>query len=220
MSVSLEGAKGTTPGPVLADDFQERLNEAWTAEGNAELEDYSYAAESYDAVVLLALASLAAGSTDAADIAAKLQEVSGGSGDGEKCTTFADCAEIIIGGGSRRLRRLLRWRRIRRRGRPDRGHDRHLPVRCRQHVRAHQLVTLTSQRGPRSRSGALRVAWLVAAEQVRRRRRCTCAATAAHAGTAGADSRRADADDRHPLFIACRGGATPRRSRACRGTGR
>ena len=35
----------------------------------------------------------------AADIAAKLQEVSGGSGDGEKCTTYADCAAIIIGGG-------------------------------------------------------------------------------------------------------------------------
>ena len=27
VSVSLEGAKGTTPGPVLADDFQERLND-------------------------------------------------------------------------------------------------------------------------------------------------------------------------------------------------
>ena len=99
VSVSLEGAKGTTPGPVLADDFQQRLNDAWTAEGNAELEDYSYSAESYDAVVLLALASLAAGSTDPAAIAEKLQEVSGGSGDGEKCDTFADCAEIINGGG-------------------------------------------------------------------------------------------------------------------------
>jgi branched-chain amino acid transport system substrate-binding protein len=99
VGVSLEGAKGTTPGPVLADDFQQRLNDAWTAEGNAELEDYSYSAESYDAVVLLALASLAAGSTDPADIAEKLQEVSGGSGDGEKCESYADCAEIINGGG-------------------------------------------------------------------------------------------------------------------------
>ncbi len=85
---------------MLSDDFQERLNAAWVAEGNADLEDLSYAGESYDAVVLLALASLAAGSTDSADIAAKLQEVSGGSGDGEKCTTFADCAEIITGGGT------------------------------------------------------------------------------------------------------------------------
>ena len=99
VSVPLEGAKGTLPGPELADDFQERLNEAWVAEGNTDLEDYSYAAESYDAVVLLALASLAAGSTEAADIAEHLQEVSGGSGDGEKCDSFAACAEIINGGG-------------------------------------------------------------------------------------------------------------------------
>ena len=49
--------------------------------------------------MLLALASLAAGSTDAADIADKLVEVSGGSGDGEKCTSYADCADIINGGG-------------------------------------------------------------------------------------------------------------------------
>src|SRR5690606_29300696 len=71
----------------------------WTGEGNPELTDFSYAAESYDAVVLLALASLAAGSTDATAIAAKLQEVSGGTGNGTKCTTFADCAAIINGGG-------------------------------------------------------------------------------------------------------------------------
>ena len=100
VTVPLEGAKGTLPGPALEDDFQERLNTAWTAEGNSDLEDYSYAAETYDAVVLLALASLAAGSTDAAAIAENLQEVSGGSGDGEKCDTFADCAEIINGGGT------------------------------------------------------------------------------------------------------------------------
>lgn len=100
VSVSLEGAKGTTPGPVLETDFQDRLNAAWTEAGNAALDDYSYAAESYDAVVLLSLASLAAGSTDAADIAGKLQEVSGGSGEGTKCTTYAECADIILGGGT------------------------------------------------------------------------------------------------------------------------
>ncbi len=99
VSVSLEGAKGTTPGPVLESDFQGALNDAWTAAGNSALDDYSYAAESYDAVILLALASLASGSTDAADIATKLQEVSGGSGEGTKCTSFAECADIILEGG-------------------------------------------------------------------------------------------------------------------------
>lgn len=100
-SASMEGAKGTTPaGPIEADaGFQDELNEWWTGEGNTELTDFSYANESYDAVILLALASLAANSTDAADVAGKLQEVSGGSGDGEKCDSYAACAEIILGGG-------------------------------------------------------------------------------------------------------------------------
>lgn len=100
MPVSIEGSKGTQPGPALEDDFIERLNGWWTGKGNDELADLNYAAESYDAVVLLALAALAANSSDPADIAANLQEVSGGSGDGEKCTSFADCAEIILGGGT------------------------------------------------------------------------------------------------------------------------
>ncbi len=32
-------------------------------------------------------------------MAANLQSVSGGSGSGTKCTTYAECADIIIGGG-------------------------------------------------------------------------------------------------------------------------
>ncbi len=96
----VDGAKGTTPGPVLPDDFQERLNAAWVEAGNSELTDYSYAAESYDAVILIALAALAANSTEGADIAAKLQEVSGGTGEGEKATDFASAAQIILDGNT------------------------------------------------------------------------------------------------------------------------
>lgn len=92
----VEGAKGTLPGLDIATlgNFQERLLEV-----DPELTEFSYAAESYDAVILLALAALAAGSTEGADIAAKLQEVSGGSGDGEKATDFASAAAIILDGG-------------------------------------------------------------------------------------------------------------------------
>lgn len=97
---SLEGAQGTKPGPALEDDFTDRLQEYWTGEGNPEVNDFTYAAEAYDAVVLVSLASLAAGSTEGTEIAAKMAEVSGGTGDGEKCTSFADCAEIINGGGT------------------------------------------------------------------------------------------------------------------------
>ncbi|KJQ55046.1 ABC transporter substrate-binding protein [Microbacterium sp. SA39] len=100
MPVSIEGSKGTQPGPVLEDDFLDRLKAQWQEQSGEELADLNYAGESYDAVVLLALASLAANSSDSADIAGKLQEVSGGSGDGEKCETFADCADIILDGGT------------------------------------------------------------------------------------------------------------------------
>ncbi|GAA1983016.1 ABC transporter substrate-binding protein [Microbacterium pumilum] len=100
-AANMEGAKGTTPaGPLEADtEFQAAVSDWWVADGNEALTDFSYANESYDAVVLLALASLAAGSTDPADVSAKLQEVSGGTGDGEKCTSYAECADIILGGG-------------------------------------------------------------------------------------------------------------------------
>jgi len=93
---ALTGSKGTLPGLDTATlgDFTDRLLEI-----DPSLTDFSYAAESYDAVVLLALAALAANSTDGADIASKLQEVSGGSGEGDKATDFASAAQIIIDGG-------------------------------------------------------------------------------------------------------------------------
>lgn len=92
----VEGAKGTLPGLDISSlgNFQDRLLEVDPA-----LTEFSYAAESYDAVIIIALAALAAGSTAGVDIASKLQEVSGGSGDGEKCADFASCAQIIIDGG-------------------------------------------------------------------------------------------------------------------------
>ena len=98
----IEGSKGTLPGPpsdTISADFKERANALWTANGGEELTSWAYSTESYDAVVLLALAALAAGSTDSAEMAAKMSEVSGYTGGGTKCATFAECAEIINGGG-------------------------------------------------------------------------------------------------------------------------
>ena len=101
---SLTGAKGTLPGLSIDSlkAFTTDLNAYAKESGQFPkgLDEFSYAAESFDAVNLIALAALAAGSSDPADIAGKLQEVSGGTGDGEKCTTFADCAEIIQNGGT------------------------------------------------------------------------------------------------------------------------
>jgi branched-chain amino acid transport system substrate-binding protein len=98
----IEGSKGTLPGPpsdTISADFKERANALWISNGGEELTSWAYSTESYDAVVLLALAALAAGSTDSAEMAAKMSEVSGYTGGGTKCATFAECAEIINGGG-------------------------------------------------------------------------------------------------------------------------
>ena len=99
---TLEGAKGTYPGVNESKiaDFVTKMNDAWVARGNAALELNAYGPETYDAVVLLALAALEARSTEGANMAEKLQEVSGGSGNGTKCTSFAECADIINGGGT------------------------------------------------------------------------------------------------------------------------
>jgi len=99
---TLTGAKGTLPGLDTGDlgDFTDRLQAFVKGEGEDELKDYSYAAESYDAVILLALAALEANSVEGVDIAAKLQEVSGGAGKGTKATDFASAAQIILDGGT------------------------------------------------------------------------------------------------------------------------
>ncbi|MDA8909855.1 ABC transporter substrate-binding protein [Pontimonas sp.] len=102
---TLTGSKGTLPGPTstsISDDYKERADALWTSMGNPSLIEgdvWAYSTESYDAVILSALAALAAGSTDSKDMAGKLQEVSGGSGGGELCGSFADCAAIINAGG-------------------------------------------------------------------------------------------------------------------------
>lgn len=98
----IEGSKGTLPGPpsdTISNDYKERAQAVWTASGGDELTSWAYSTESYDAVVLIAIAALAAESTLSTEIAGKLSEVSGFTGGGTKCTTFAECAEIINGGG-------------------------------------------------------------------------------------------------------------------------
>ena len=87
----LEGMKGTTPLTDLAGDFEQRL-----LAKDANLADFNYAGESYDAVMLIALAAEAAGSTKGVDMAAEMNGVTQG---GDKCTTFADCKAVIDGGG-------------------------------------------------------------------------------------------------------------------------
>ena len=88
----LNGMKGTSPRTKLSADFQRRLKA-----DNPSLENFPYAGEAYDAVMLIALAAEQAKSTKGVDIAS---EINGITKDGEKCTSFRQCRDIIDSGGN------------------------------------------------------------------------------------------------------------------------
>jgi ABC-type branched-subunit amino acid transport system substrate-binding protein len=90
----LEGMKGTTPLVELSDDWKTSVNEFWTGKGNPELSDWNYAAESYDAVMLIALAATKA-QTDGSALANEIVAISK---DGEKCTDWASCIALLEAG--------------------------------------------------------------------------------------------------------------------------
>jgi branched-chain amino acid transport system substrate-binding protein len=94
-NADIAGAQFTNPGVNIADDFKAKLDKFTASAGDKALTAYSYAPESYDAVVLLALAALQGGKTDGATLKANLQTVSEG---GTKCTTFTECAKLIAAG--------------------------------------------------------------------------------------------------------------------------
>lgn len=87
---TLEGTQGTLPGNPADDTFQDRLLEI-----DDSLTDFSYAPESYDAVILAALAAAQGGSTDPEVVRDNLQSVSEG---GTKCTDVAECLQLIADG--------------------------------------------------------------------------------------------------------------------------
>lgn len=89
-AAQLKGVKGTVPGAEATDEFRKRLLAI-----DPKLKDYSYAAESYDAVITSALAAIAAKNDSGEAIASELVEVTKG---GEKCTTFKDCAALLEDG--------------------------------------------------------------------------------------------------------------------------
>lgn len=89
---TLTGAQGTLPGAFPDEEFQGRLKSI-----DPELKDFSYAAESYDATILAALAAVKGGGTDGPTIQANLAAVSGGNG-GTEVTTFEDGVKALEAG--------------------------------------------------------------------------------------------------------------------------
>ena len=92
---SIVGSKASMPGLDITtlEDFTDRLVEL-----NPAITDFSFAAETYDAVVLAALGALAANDTSGTAIAAELRAISGGTGGGEPATDFASAADLILDG--------------------------------------------------------------------------------------------------------------------------
>lgn len=85
----LKGSKGTIPGAHVDDAFLAALKGTGT-----EVSDTTYAAETYDAVILSALAAEQGGSTSGETIQKNLASVSGADG-GEKCDSFKACKALI-----------------------------------------------------------------------------------------------------------------------------
>ena len=86
------GIRGTVPGVDIEtnEDFIARLLEI-----DPELVDFAYSGESYDAAIVIALAAIAAGSDDGIAAGAAINDVTRG---GEKCTSFAECADLLANG--------------------------------------------------------------------------------------------------------------------------
>ena len=89
---TLEGAQGTIPGAFPSDEFQARLKTV-----DANLKDFAYGPESYDATILAALAAVKGKGTDGETIQKNLAAVSGANG-GEECKSFADCVKLLDDG--------------------------------------------------------------------------------------------------------------------------
>src|SRR4028118_1043998 len=89
---ALAGMKGTTPLTELGPEFTDRLLEV-----DPNLQDYNYAGETYDAVIVTALAAQAAGTNDANTFKAYVNGITTG---GDKCSDYAACLQIINSGSN------------------------------------------------------------------------------------------------------------------------
>ena len=87
---ALVGMKGTTPLTPLTQSFRDRLRTV-----DPELRDEIYAAETYDAVVISALAAQIAKTTDPRSIAAQINGVTVG---GQACDSPATCLPLVRAG--------------------------------------------------------------------------------------------------------------------------
>jgi branched-chain amino acid transport system substrate-binding protein len=89
---ALVGVKGTLPTAELTQEFRDRLNQQWRTSAGEDLQDFTYGPETYDALVIMALAAEIAGTEDPAQVAANINGVTR---EGTGCTTFEECKRLV-----------------------------------------------------------------------------------------------------------------------------
>ncbi|MFN0092500.1 MAG: ABC transporter substrate-binding protein [Acidimicrobiales bacterium] len=87
---ALKGIKGTLPSAELKAEFKDRLLKVDPA-----LKDFSYSAETYDAVLITALAAEVAKSDNPVLVA---KQINGVTKTGDKCTTYKQCLDLVKAG--------------------------------------------------------------------------------------------------------------------------
>jgi ABC-type branched-subunit amino acid transport system substrate-binding protein len=86
-SGELTGVRGTRPAAELTDDFKDQLRAV-----DPGLQDFAYGPETYDAIVIIALAAQTAGTDCAEDVAKAINGVTRG---GTKCTSYEGCKTLL-----------------------------------------------------------------------------------------------------------------------------
>ena len=89
---TLKGVTGTIPGAHASADFQKKVKAM-----DSSVKDYTYAAETYDGVILFALAAQKGGKADGETIQKNLLAVSGANG-GTKCKSYKECVALLKDG--------------------------------------------------------------------------------------------------------------------------
>lgn len=88
----LKGSTGTIPGAHPTEEFQKNVKSF-----NAKVADFTYTAETYDAIVLAALAAQKGGATDGTTVQKNLMAVSG-STKGKECDSYKACLALLKDG--------------------------------------------------------------------------------------------------------------------------
>ncbi|MDR7383391.1 ABC transporter substrate-binding protein [Promicromonospora iranensis] len=94
---TLEGVVGTIPGAQAPEEFRDRVSGWYEENEGSELADFSYAPESYDAVILAALAAVRGEGTDGTTISENIKAVSGADG-GTEVTSFEEGVAALEAG--------------------------------------------------------------------------------------------------------------------------